>query len=445
MAEKIMPHDLDAEQSVIGSMFISKSAAQKAWEALNPSDFYDDKNMILFEVIGNMIEKSKAVDLTTLTDELKTRKRLTKVGNIEYITEIIERVPTAANVEYYIEIVASKALLRRLIDASSVIINKSFDGSDELASIVDNAEQSILAVVRGRHTKEMKKIQSVLEKAHADIEKLSEMNAPTTGLPTGFKGIDRLTSGLHGNELTILAARPGMGKTAFALNLATNVAMATNQTVAIFSLEMGAEQLVNRMIANIGEIEGDKLRSGRLNTDDWNRINEAISKLADTNIHIDDTAGITVNEIRSKCRRLATTEEGLGLVIIDYLQLLQGSDRYRGNRVQEVSEISRSLKLMAMELGVPVIALAQLSRDVEKRPGKKVPMLSDLRESGSIEQDADLVAFLHSDDYYEKEDDPSNIISVKYMIQKHRNGPIDNVVLQFVKNIGGFRSFRTEK
>lgn len=442
MAERVMPHNIEAEKSVIGAMIISKYAAQKAWEALSENDFYDERNAKLFITIGNMIERSKAVDLTTLIDELRNNKILTKVGNIDYINELINFVPSAANIDYYLEIVYNRALLRRLINASDEIITKSFDSTDSLEEIVDDAERKILSVVRGRRTEEMKKIQNVLQKAQADLEKLAELDAPTTGLPSGFKGIDRITAGFHKNEMTIIAARPGMGKTAFSLNLVTNVATATNKTVAVFNLEMGAEQLANRMIANVGEIESEKLKTGRLKTDDWHRVNEAISRLADTNIYIDDTAGINVSEIRSKCRRLATSEQGLGLVVIDYLQLLQGSNRYAGNRVQEVSEISRALKLMAMELEVPVIALAQLSRDVEKRVSKK-PMLSDLRESGSIEQDADVVAFLHSDDYYEKEEQ-SNVIDITYMIQKHRNGPIDNVNLKFIKNISAFRSFRAE-
>ena len=409
---------------------------------LMESDFYDERHETLFSTIKLMIEKNQAVDLTTLTNELRNKKSLTKIGGVEYLSELINFVPSAANVDYYIDIVNSKALLRRLITTTGDLINKSFDEALDLDDLVEEAESKILNVVRGRRTEELKKISTVLQKAHSDLEKLSELDAPTTGLPSGFKGIDRITSGFHPNEVTIIAARPGMGKTAFALNLVTNVAMATNKTVAIFNLEMGAEQLANRMISNVGEIEGDKLRTGRLKTDDWHRVNEAISKLTDTNIFIDDTPGITVNEIRSKCRRLSTSKDGLSMVIIDYLQLLQGSNRYAGNRVQEVSEISRALKLMAMELGVPVVALAQLSREVEKRTNKN-PMLSDLRESGSIEQDADVVAFLHSDDYYDKEE-PSNIIDVLYMIQKHRNGPIDNVNLKFIKNISAFRSFRVE-
>lgn len=443
MAERVMPHDLTAEQSVIGSMLMSKYAAQKAWESLTSKDFYDDKNGIIFETIGEMTEKSKAVDFTTVTNILKNKKLLTKAGGVDYITETINFVPSAGNIDYYIDIVAKDALLRRLINASNNIIDYVY-GVEDLNDVIDNAEQRIFEVVKGRRTEELKKIQNVLPKVQSDLERLAELDSPTTGLTSGYKGIDRITSGFHPNELTIIAARPGMGKTAFACNIATNVATSTTATVAIFNLEMGAEQLILRMLANVGEIEGDKLRTGRLTGDDWHRINEAYSKLADTNIYIDDTAGINVNEIRSKCRRLATSETGLGLVIIDYLQLLQGSNRYAGNRVQEVSEISRALKLMAMELNVPVIALAQLSREVEKRVNK-TPMLSDLRESGSIEQDADVVSFIHSDEYYEKEDNPSNVINAKYMIQKHRSGPLDNINLKFIKNIGAFRSFHTEK
>lgn len=431
-----MPHSLEAEQAVLCSMFLSKYALNNASENLVMEDFYFDKNAKIFKVMTDLHEKNVAIDVTTVTNELNTKEWLVQAGGVEYLSEIVTSLATAANVDEYINIVHEKALLRKLINESTNIITDAYNAKDEVNDLLDSAEKKILNVVKNRRSSEFKKIQEVLFKAQSDLEFLSKNKGDITGLATNFSDYDRLTKGLHPNELIILAARPGVGKTAFALNLATNVAMNSNSTVAIFTLEMAAEQLAMRMISSIGKIEMNKLKSGNLAHEDLKRFNEAISRLAETKIYIDDTAGITIGEIRSKCRRLASSPDGLSLVIIDYLTLIQGSSRYSGNRQQEVSEISRSLKTMALELGVPVIALAQLSRNVEGRENKR-PILSDLRESGSIEQDADIVAFLYRDDYYA--DDKSNPTSdIELIIAKHRSGPPGTINLKFQKNFSNF-------
>lgn len=434
--EKVMPHSLEAEQAVLCSMFLSKYALNNASENLVMEDFYFDKNAKIFKVMTDLHEKNVAIDVTTVTNELNTKEWLVQAGGVEYLSEIVTSLATAANVDEYINIVHEKALLRKLINESTNIITDAYNAKDEVNDLLDSAEKKILNVVKNRRSSEFKKIQEVLFKTQSDLEFLSKNKGDITGLATNFIDYDRLTKGLHPNELIILAARPGVGKTAFALNLATNVAMNSNSTVAIFTLEMAAEQLAMRMISSIGKIEMNKLKSGNLAHEDLKRFNEAISRLAETKIYIDDTAGITIGEIRSKCRRLASSPDGLSLVIIDYLTLIQGSSRYSGNRQQEVSEISRSLKTMALELGVPVIALAQLSRNVEGRENKR-PILSDLRESGSIEQDADIVAFLYRDDYYA--DDKSNPTSdIELIIAKHRSGPPGTINLKFQKNFSNF-------
>ena len=431
-----MPHSLEAEQAVLCSMFLSKYALNNASENLVMEDFYFDKNAKIFKVMTDLHEKNVAIDVTTVTNELNTKEWLAQAGGVEYLSEIVTSLATAANVDEYINIVHEKALLRKLINESTNIITDAYNAKDEVNDLLDSAEKKILNVVKNRRSSEFKKIQEVLFKTQSDLEFLSKNKGDITGLATNFSDYDRLTKGLHPNELIILAARPGVGKTAFALNLATNVAMNSNSTVAIFTLEMAAEQLAMRMISSIGKIEMNKLKSGNLAHEDLKRFNEAISRLAETKIYIDDTAGITIGEIRSKCRRLASSPDGLSLVIIDYLTLIQGSSRYSGNRQQEVSEISRSLKTMALELGVPVIALAQLSRNVEGRENKR-PILSDLRESGSIEQDADIVAFLYRDDYYA--DDKSNPTSdIELIIAKHRSGPPGTINLKFQKNFSNF-------
>ena len=438
MNEKVMPQKIDAEQSVLGAMFLSKNALEKAVESLNKDMFYLDSHKKIFEVMKNLDDKKIPIDITTVTNALEEKNLLNQVGGVAYLTELVNVVPTAANVEQYIKIIEDKYLRRNLIEAGTEITSLGFSSPDDIGDVLDEAEKKIFDVVKNRRGSEFKTIQDVLFKAQADLEKLSSMKNEITGVPTGYYDIDKLTSGFHENELIIIAARPAMGKTAFALNMAVNMAINAKKSVALFNMEMGAEQLITRMLSSVGQIESSKLRTGKLEHNDWKRVNEAISRLADTKIFIDDTPGMTVSEMRAKCRRLANSEDGLDIVIIDYLQLISGSARYVGQRQQEVSEISRSLKTMAMELNIPVVALAQLSRSVEGREDKR-PLLSDLRESGSIEQDADIVAFLYRDDYYNKESAIDEDTSKsEFIIAKHRNGPTATVNMIFKRNTGSF-------
>ena len=374
--------------------------------------------------------------------ELEKRGILDSVGGTEYLTVILNSVISSSNIDEHIKIVNEKAILRRLIDVSSSIIDNAYDGDNELSDVLENAETKILNVVKTRKGSEFKSIQDVLNRTVEQINRIVDNKGEVTGLSTGFTDLDKLTTGFHPHELIIIAARPAMGKTAFALNLATNIAQSTTKTVALFNMEMGAEQLAMRMIAAEGELDLGKLKRGELDKNDFNKIDEAVARLGNTNLVIDDTSGMTIGEIKAKCRRLASSENGLGIVIIDYLTLIMGSTKYQGNRQQEVSEISRSLKTMAMELDIPVVALAQLSRNVEQRDDKR-PMLSDLRESGSIEQDADIVAFLYRDDYYQLkkgQEETSDISQSEFIVAKHRSGPTDTINLLFKRNISKFVS-----
>lgn len=428
-----IPHNIDAEQSVLGAMFLTKKALQKALELLDGSEFYSDNHAKIFECMKNLEAKGSVVDITTVADELSNRNWLKQVGDIEYLTEIIESVPSAAGIDEYIKIVEDKSILRRLIDEATSIITDSYNTCNNISEVIETAEKKIFEVSKSLRSTEFKSIQDVLYKTQADIEKLSENKGDITGIPTGYYELDKLTSGFHPHELIIVAARPGMGKTAIALNFVTNIAINSKKTIALFNMEMGAEQLATRMLSSVGQIEGSKLKTGNLEHSDWKRLNEAISRLSNTKIFIDDTAGQTVGEIRSKCRKLATSPNGLDLVLIDYLTLIQGTSKNGANRQQEVADISRALKTMAMELNVPVIALSQLSRGIEQRVDKK-PMLSDLRESGAIEQDADIVAFLHcSDEERAKENS-----LMEFVIRKHRNGPLADVPLIFQRATSTF-------
>ncbi len=444
MPLKNLPNNLEAEESVLGSCFLSKYALQKAAETLSPESFYSDKNSKIFQTMLSLLEENTPIDITTITSCLKKKKELTEVGGVEYLTEVIDYVPTASNVDYYIKIVEDSAIIRNLIQTAESIAEEGYNHEDEINEILDSSEKKILNVVKKRSASEFRTIKDVVAKTQSDLERLSQHQGEITGLETGWYDFDRLTTGLHAKELIIIAARPAMGKTAFALNLATHVAMTQDKAVALFNLEMGAEQLATRILSSLGQIDGFKLRTGNLLNQDWKRINEAASQLSTSNLVIDDTAGTTIGEIRAKCRRLASSEKGLGLVIIDYLQLVSGGKNYGTNRQQEVSDISRSLKTLAMELEVPVIALSQLSRSVEGRDDKR-PLMSDLRESGSIEQDADLVAFLYRDDYYNKEarTDDNNSIS-ELIIGKHRNGPTATIELLFKKNTSTFLNLRKD-
>jgi replicative DNA helicase len=435
------PQNLDAEINALGCAFINKEALDKVCEELTSSMFYDEKNAKIFEVLSSLRNKEIAVDITTVTNELeKNVNGLSTVGGYSYLTEVIDSVATPANINYYINIIFEKFILRTLINKSSNIIEECYDESEDLNSIVENAEKSILEVNSGRMVKEIKPIQEVLVKAQQELEFLAKNGGDVTGVPTGFYDLDKRTTGFHGNELIIIAGRPGMGKSALAINMATNMAVNYKKSVALFNLEMGSTQIVNRMLSSVGQINSQKLRTGKLDHTDWKKYNETLSLLADTKFFIDDTPGITVSEIRSKCRRLKNSDKGLDCIIIDYLQLISSSNKYSGQRTNEVSEISRDLKKLAMELEVPVIALAQLSRGVEQREDKR-PLMSDLKESGSIEQDADIVMFLYCDDYYKfKSKDRPQLSPTELIISKHRSGGTGTIDLIFERTYTNFKN-----
>lgn len=435
--DRTPPQNNEAEQAIIGAIFIEPNALITAAEVLQPEDFYRQAHQHIFRAMVMMNEQGKALDVVTVSETLTSQGLIEDIGGISYLTDLAVSVPTAANVGYYIEIVEEKALLRRLINTATQIATSGFANEESVEALVDDAERRILEVAQRKNVGQFKNITDVLSEAYDNIELLSNREGDITGLPTGFKELDRMTAGFQRNDLIIVAARPSVGKTAFALNIAQNTAIKTNETVAIFSLEMGASQLINRMLCAEGNIDAQNMRTGKLNDEEWRKLALAISTLSSTNIFIDDSPGIRVNEIRSKCRRLKQ-EHGLGMIVIDYLQLIQGSGIGGGeNRQQEVSEISRTLKQLARELEVPVIALSQLSRGVEQRQDKR-PMMSDIRESGSIEQDADIVAFLYREDYYDREAADEDNGTIEIIIAKQRNGPVGTVQLAFVKEYNKF-------
>ena len=445
MPTRTMPNNIEAEESVLGACFLSKYALQKAAESLTPESFYNEKNAKIFTAMTELQDLKSPIDITTVTSHLRNKNELSLAGGVEYLTEVLNYVPTASNIDYYIHSVEESAILRNLILTAEDIAAEGYKTDETVNEILDNSEKKILNIIKNRKTSEFRTIKDILAKTQSDLEMLSESKGEITGLATGWYDFDRITTGLHPNEFIILAARPAVGKTAFALNLAVHVAMTQPKSVAIFNMEMSAEQLAMRILASLGQLDGFKLKTGNLLNQDWKRINEAAAQLASTNLVIDDTPGITIGEIRAKCRRLASSETGLSLVVIDYLQLISGGKNYGANRQQEVSDISRSLKTLAMELGVPIIALSQLSRGVESREDKR-PMMSDLRESGSIEQDADIVMFLYRDDYYNKEartEDNNSIIEIN--IAKHRSGPTATIELLFKKNTQTFLNLRKER
>ena len=442
---KEIPNNIEAEQAVIGSMFLSKYAIQKAIENLSTEHFFLEKNGKIFDTIKDLAGREIAIDLTTVTNELKNRNILKEVGGVEYLTEILDQTPTAANVDHYIKIVEDKSIQRNLIKEATDIITMGYDGDSDINEVLDKAESKILNVIKNRKSSEFRTITEVLTDVQTNLEKLAENKGKISGIPSGLHDLDTLTDGFHENELIIIAARPSMGKTALALNIATNVALYSKKTVAIFTLEMRAEQLVTRMISSVGQIDAARLQNGSLKNEDWKRYNEAMSQLAECNIYIDDSPGVTIGDIKAKCRRLASLDDNLGLVLIDYLTLIGGMNRYAGNRQQEVSEISRALKTLALELKIPVVTLAQLSRTPELREDKR-PVLSDLRESGSIEQDADLVAFIYRDDYYNKEiKTEDNISKTELIVRKNRNGKIGTAELLFKKNTMSFLNYKPEE
>ncbi|MCZ0754738.1 replicative DNA helicase [Anoxybacillus sp. J5B_2022] len=433
-AERIPPQNIEAEQAVLGAIFLDSSALTLASEILIPEDFYRAAHQKIFHAMLKVADKGEPVDLVTVTAELADAKALEEVGGVSYLSELADSVPTAANVEYYARIVEEKSVLRRLIRTATSIAQDSYTREDEVDVLLNEAEKKIMEISQRKHSGAFQNIKDVLVQAYDNIEMLHNRKGEITGIPTGFTELDRMTAGFQRSDLIIVAARPSVGKTAFALNIAQNVATKTNENVAIFSLEMSAQQLVMRMLCAEGNINAQNLRTGKLTPEDWGKLTMAMGSLSNAGIYIDDTPSIRVSEIRAKCRRLKQ-ESGLGMVLIDYLQLIQGSGRNRENRQQEVSEISRSLKALARELEVPVIALSQLSRSVEQRQDKR-PMMSDIRESGSIEQDADIVAFLYRDDYYDKDSENKNIIEI--IIAKQRNGPVGTVQLAFIKEYNKF-------
>ncbi|MGP4117717.1 replicative DNA helicase [Levilactobacillus zymae] len=444
------PQNLEAEKAVLGAIFLSTDALVDALEYLSPEDFYRREHQIIFQAMMDLNDRDEAIDVVTITDLLTAKNQLDDVGGVTYIAELAGSVPTAANATYYAKIVQNKAVLRRLIQTATNIVTQGYQQDGDVTEILDNAEKDIMNVAEMRSQSGFKQIREVLSQTFEDINELAEKGDAITGLSTGYAELDKMTTGLHDDELMILAARPAVGKTAFALNIAQNVGTRTDKTVAIFSLEMSAESLVNRMLCAEGSIDANHLRTGQLTEDEWNNLVMAMGSLSKASIYIDDTAGNKITEIRAKCRRLAKEKQNLGLIVIDYLQLIEGTNHE--SRQQEVSDISRQLKKLAKELHVPVIALSQLSRGVEQRQDKR-PVLSDIRESGSIEQDADIVSFLYRDDYYEREggDDDNNdsdpreegnedVGEVEVIIEKNRSGPRGTVKLLFVKSFNKFSS-----
>ncbi|OMP66413.1 replicative DNA helicase [Domibacillus epiphyticus] len=434
LTDRVPPQNIEAEQAVLGAIFLEPSALTVASEILIPEDFYRSAHQQIYLTMLKLGDHGKAVDVVTVTEDLAAAKQIEDVGGISYLSELAASVPTAANIEYYARIVEEKSLLRRLIRTATTIAQDGYEREDEVEGLLSEAEKSIMEVAQRKNAGAFHNIKDVLVRTYDNIELLHNRKGDVTGIPTGFSELDRMTAGFQRNDLIIVAARPSVGKTAFALNIAQNVATNTDETVAIFSLEMGAEQLVMRMLCAEGNINAQSLRTGALTDEDWRKLTMAMGSLSNSGIYIDDTPGVRIGEIRSKCRRLKQ-EQGLGMILIDYLQLIQGNGRSGENRQQEVSEISRSLKALARELEVPVIALSQLSRGVEQRQDKR-PMMSDIRESGSIEQDADIVAFLYRDDYYDKESENKNMIEI--IIAKQRNGPTGTVELAFVKEYNKF-------
>ena len=415
-------------------MLTDKDAISAALEVLKAEDFYREDNKLIFEAILNLYNRAQPVDIITLKTELQSMKQLEAVGGLEYIAQLPDKVPTTANVEQYIKIVEEKSALRALIKTANDLINLGYDQTQEVEDILDTAEKRIFDVIKNRNQKGYSAIKDILVDSFTELEKLYNQKQHITGTPTGFADLDYITAGLHPSDLVIVAARPAMGKSAFALNIATNAAVRANVPVAIFSLEMSKEQMTNRILCSEAMVDSNKVRTGKIEDDDWTKLAEASGSLSTSQIFIDDTPGISAMEIRAKCRKLSL-EKGLGLVVIDYIQLVQGSNKKNGSREQEISEISRSLKILAKEIGAPVIALSQLSRSVEQRPDHR-PMLSDLRESGAIEQDADIVMFLYRDDYYNEDSEKKNIAEV--ILAKHRAGSTGTVELAW---LGSYTKF----
>lgn len=431
---KVPPNDIEAEQAIIGSMLTDRDAVISAIEVLKPEDFYREDNKTIYEAILNLYTRSEPIDVITVRAELESMGKLDNVGGLEYLAELPEKVPTTANASKYIKIVEEKATLRSLIKTANEIIELGYNPTEDVDDIMEGAEKKIFNIMQDKDQKGYSPLKDVLVESFTKLEELYNRKQHITGVPSGFIDLDYRTAGFHGSELILIAARPAMGKTAFALNIATNAVLRANVPVAVFSLEMSKEQLVNRILSSESMVDSNKIRTGKLEEDDWTKLAEAIGPLSEGEMYIDDTPGINIMEIRAKCRKLKI-EKNIGLVVIDYLQLIQGSGKRNGSREQEISEISRSLKILAKELNVPVIALSQLSRAAEQRPDHR-PMLSDLRESGAIEQDADIVMFLYRDDYYNPDTDKKGIAEV--IIAKHRGGSTGTVDLRWLGNYTKF-------
>jgi len=433
---RMPPHNAEAEQSVLGCMLLDKESVAAATDFLDSQDFYADSHKEIFDSMMEIYERGEPVDLVTVTEQLRQRGTLEAVGGVTYISDLSMSVPSTANVKYYVSIVEEKAILRRLISACNEIIRESYEAREEIDLIIDYAEKSIFQITQRNTASDFEPIKTVLLETYARIEELSKNKGQIIGVPTGFDDFDRKTSGLQPSDFILVAARPSMGKTSFVLNVAQHAALHAKVPVAIFSLEMAKDQLVQRMLSSEANVELQKIRTGDLSENEWIKLVEAAGPLSQAPIYIDDTPGISVMEMRSKARRLKL-ENGLGMLIIDYLQLMSGRGRAE-SRQQEISEISRSLKALARELSVPVVALSQLSRAPEARTDHR-PMLSDLRESGAIEQDADLVAFLYRDEYYNPDTEKKNIAEV--IIAKQRNGPTGTVELVWLGQFTKFANY----
>lgn len=427
LIKKIMPHSMEAEQAVIGSMIMDRDAMESALEILQPDDFYGRQYGTLFQAIRELNTENKPVDLVTLQERLKENNVPEELAGMDFIREVLGSVPTSANVKYYAKIVKEKSLMRRLIRTTEEITAQCYQGTDNVEALMDSTEKKIFNLMQSRGGGDFTPIRQVVINALERIEAASKQNGSITGVSTGFIDLDYQTSGMQPSDLILVAARPSMGKTAFVLNMAQHMAFRDNITTAIFSLEMSKEQLVNRLFSLESKVDAQVLRNGRLEDSDWERLIESAEIIGNSNLIIDDTPSISIAELRSKCRKYKM-EMNLGVIIIDYLQLMSGSSGGKSStsRQQEISDISRSLKAVARELNVPVIALSQLSRAVEQRDDKR-PMLSDLRESGAIEQDADVVMFIYRDDYYNKESEKKNIAEI--IVAKQRNGPVGTVEL----------------
>ncbi|WP_030126849.1 replicative DNA helicase [Streptococcus pyogenes] len=439
---RVQPQDLLAEQSVLGSIFISPDKLIAVREFISPDDFYKYAHKIIFRAMITLSDRNDAIDATTIRTILDDQDDLQSIGGLSYIVELVNSVPTSANAEYYAKIVAEKAMLRDIIARLTESVNLAYDEILKPEEVIAGVERALIELNEHSNRSGFRKISDVLKVNYEALEARSKQTSNVTGLPTGFRDIDKITTGLHPDQLVILAARPAVGKTAFVLNIAQNVGTKQKKTVAIFSLEMGAESLVDRMLAAEGMVDSHSLRTGQLTDQDWNNVTIAQGALAEAPIYIDDTPGIKITEIRARSRKLSQeVDGGLGLIVIDYLQLITGTKPE--NRQQEVSDISRQLKILAKELKVPVIALSQLSRGVEQRQDKR-PVLSDIRESGSIEQDADIVAFLYRDDYYRKEcDDAEEAVednTIEVILEKNRAGARGTVKLMFQKEYNKFSS-----